>query len=80
RLDAAKDEISRLQRDLAAAEARTQALFEQDAQARSAVAEAVKARQVAADLLARRAAFAPDRVTANAAPSSGHTVHTTPMP
>ena len=56
RLDAAKDEISRLQRDLAAAQARTQALFEQDAQARSAVAEAVKARQVAADLLARRAA------------------------
>ena len=56
RLDAAKDEISRLQRDLAAAQARTQALFEQDAQARSAVAEAVRARQVAADLLARRAA------------------------
>ena len=73
RLDAAKDEISRLQRDLAAAQARTQALFEQDAQARSAVAEAVKARQVAADLLARRAAApGPDADPPRADPPRAH--------
>lgn len=58
RLDTAKERIAELRRELAAAEDEIEPLFAADASAREAVATAVRERQIAAELLARREAAA----------------------